>query len=693
MGCWRVVVFVATFVAGCDRKPIFKDPVPANEKGGFVVQCYNFTDLQHRIQPCSTARPYHNDDGGCACAQPGVALGLPPLADRNLALGAMAFQDTSCTGSYIAACMPRVIPTRGDWSEDGLPAGQLRLYRFLQNLPDNALRVVPLPQNIGNDPFGSLSGFEEAYKAEITRLDDPFPGEKREQVLNDVRNVMRSGCLLAHWAALQYYVTGFAAGSVDWPAAVNAIGAQQLRWTTTLDGFDLRTAAGNSTAWGDVTIIVPPGAEPVEPRVFVTHALEPNIICGPDLTYPALGEGFPTLLALGAGNREPYVSNAPPKSSGNIAPRQQAVLSPGSSALLTVGDLEPVTLNLTGGLELVLTACTSPASCTARLNSLVLRTSSFRMEGHDVAMLRIISGDVGTGTLVGSTLALTSLSAELEVKLTDGRYDIIPLTGGVALANWNVEQNRFVFAFSFSGVAQDVNFSVNGTAFGSFPNTSPSAHVTIVDPQPISQIDDRITVQCQAPNGTTVTLSGATSVDREDNVLKFAWYDADRNRLSSSANLTVSNLALGVTSLQLMAYDTIGLTANDRVDVEVVDTLPPRIEASDVCIAPPNHGVVELRLGSELLARAVDQCDGEIATLAIKNVTSSADAGLISWDPQSLCVKAERAGRETTDRTYSVTLSATDATGNEATSQVKIVVPHNGPITNCLRTQSLPSCN
>lgn len=681
---------------GCERKPTFVSAVPADEKGGFLVMCYSVTDFARRAEQCYDEYRYqgipvfHNYDGGCHCAQHGP-LTLPPLETESVASAAMSFDDYACSGSYIAACMPRVIPTDQEWNELGLPSGQLRLYKALEAFPDQALRIEPYSPN---QNWMNVGQFGE-YTANIGRVND---SRVRDKAIEDIRGVMFEGCRLAHWAALQYYITGVAAGSVNWPSALSEVSTKYYQYTTTLDGYDLYIPAhegefaDRNTSWGDAANRLGPGGVPVVLRNYVTHAITPLTACHPNLTYPALGVGYDTVLGFGVGAGPPKVSHAPPGSPRTV-PTQRVVLDSGSTTTLTVDTLEPIALGWRGSLEVTLSNCDAARRhCNATLNAVEIESAPFELAGYHVQMLRILATSVGDGGLSGNTLALTSFSATVEAKLTDGRYDFVPITSGVALANWDPAHNRFTIAINLSGTAEGSPFSLSGTMFGSFANTSPFSVAQVVSPTPIESSDSGASIECQSPQGTDVTLSAAASVDREDGVPKVTWYDSSRAILGTANEVTLAKLPVGATEALLTTYDTGGLTDNEDLSVNIVDTLPPQIEANDVCVSPPNRRNVNLRLGQELIVRALDQCEGELQTVEIVDVQSTVGAGVLSWSKDSVCVSAERQGSEREGRIYNVTLRATDATGNESTKIVAVTIVHNGPTSGCLKTQELPAC-
>jgi hypothetical protein len=316
--------------------------------------------------------------------------------------------------------------------------------------------------------------------------------------------------------------------------------------------------------------------------------------------------------------------------------------------------------------------------------------------GYDVAVLRVSATDAATGVLQGTTLAFDSFHATAEVKLTDGRYDYLPISTGALLARWDVVQNRFVIAFSFSATtAEGDEIDLNGTAFGEFNNTAPNAVVAIVSPTPRSESESSAIFECQSPQGTDVELSSDASSDREDGKPKSVWFDSHGTLLGTAEQLSLSDLAVDtITDLQLMVYDSGGFAQNQPYSLSVVDTLAPVIDAGDICLWPPNHNAVSVRLGREIRATAIDMCEGDLSSaIQITNVTSSHGGGVVSWSATGACLAAARDGSGKDTRTYAITLQAADSKGNIATRIVNVSVPHDQRERRaCLQTSTLESC-
>jgi hypothetical protein len=139
-------------------------------------------------------------------------------------------------------------------------------------------------------------------------------------------------------------------------------------------------------------------------------------------------------------------------------------------------------------------------------------------------------------------------------------------------------------------------------------------------------------------------------------------------------------------------------TASDRCGnvvaatqvIEVVDTQPPVVTASDelvACLWPPNHAFacIDRELLSPTLA---DACSEEVAWELADCLSSQPDDELgdgstdedcvVAADGQSACLRAERQGLDPAGRTYSLAARATDACGNVSAPVVvgTVRVPH-----------------
>ncbi len=140
---------------------------------------------------------------------------------------------------------------------------------------------------------------------------------------------------------------------------------------------------------------------------------------------------------------------------------------------------------------------------------------------------------------------------------------------------------------------------------------------------------------------------------------------------------------LGVTDVTCTATDDSGNQTVKTFTVTVTDTTPPAIEsawATPNVLWSPNHKMVDIAIG----AVASDVCDAapawKITGVASNEPINGLGDGdtapdwLITGD-QSLKLRAERGGKGS-GRVYTITIQATDASGNAATATVVVTVPH-----------------
>ncbi len=114
---------------------------------------------------------------------------------------------------------------------------------------------------------------------------------------------------------------------------------------------------------------------------------------------------------------------------------------------------------------------------------------------------------------------------------------------------------------------------------------------------------------------------------------------------------------------------------------EVGDTTPPtlQVSATPVSLWPPNHKLVPITV-------TVDVSDDTDPSPSVKLVSVSCDDACdpaldiadVSYgtDDRQFQLRSERKGTNTAGRMYTITYSATDASGNKTTATTKVAVPH-----------------
>jgi hypothetical protein len=141
-------------------------------------------------------------------------------------------------------------------------------------------------------------------------------------------------------------------------------------------------------------------------------------------------------------------------------------------------------------------------------------------------------------------------------------------------------------------------------------------------------------------------------------------------------------LPLGANVLAVMVKDPVGNSASCSTLVTVVDTTPPVIgvvSADPNVLWPPNHKMIAVKVRAEV----TDTCGP--ATWKILRVSSNeaADAkgsGHTATDwkitgDHTLTLRAERSGKGS-GRVYTITIQASDVSGNTSQKTVTVTVPH-----------------
>jgi hypothetical protein len=176
---------------------------------------------------------------------------------------------------------------------------------------------------------------------------------------------------------------------------------------------------------------------------------------------------------------------------------------------------------------------------------------------------------------------------------------------------------------------------------------------------------------------TDVHLDGSGSSDPDGDVLHFEWSEAGALLAEGSAPMV--QLPKGEHFIELRVTDPSGASATDEVEVRISDTTAPTISgagASPGSLWPPNHKMWTVQVSYSLS----DACDASpLAWLSVES--SDPDSGMSSedvpgdievLDAHTVRLRAERFEHA---RTYTITIHARDADGNESSRSVAVVVP------------------
>lgn len=200
--------------------------------------------------------------------------------------------------------------------------------------------------------------------------------------------------------------------------------------------------------------------------------------------------------------------------------------------------------------------------------------------------------------------------------------------------------------------------------------------------------------------GHAITLGGTVSDDDGD-LLSFEWREGSTVHHSGTVQtveggtpvalpayaIPEPGLSVGVHVIQLVIDDEESDEVVSEITVEVIDTTAPTLAPcpSHGMLWPPNHELVTVTIA----ANAADP-NGSAPQLAASVTSDEPDEGLGDGDTandiQNLQVDSET-GTITVDlrversgtgdgRTYTITLEATDASGNSSMAEVTVLVPH-----------------
>lgn len=182
-------------------------------------------------------------------------------------------------------------------------------------------------------------------------------------------------------------------------------------------------------------------------------------------------------------------------------------------------------------------------------------------------------------------------------------------------------------------------------------------------------------MECAGPNGMDVALDGSGSSDADGDALTYTWSE-DGIDLGTGKILTV-NLGLGEHIITLTVDDGNGGTASDEVVINVVDTTPPTIDVTVEAtnLWPPDGKMTLVASGIS----ATDVCCDAKVDVSVASSAADDDGDIEIVDngdgTYDVSVRAKRAGKGG-DRTYTITLTATDCADNQAIEVVEVTVSH-----------------
>lgn len=194
------------------------------------------------------------------------------------------------------------------------------------------------------------------------------------------------------------------------------------------------------------------------------------------------------------------------------------------------------------------------------------------------------------------------------------------------------------------------------------------------------------TLECQGSGGATIDLNGSGSRDPDCDVLSYTWIGPFGVRTSRKPKVF---LPVGTSVVTLVVSDGWpSSTSSDTTTITVVDTQPPSLHVTltPTSLWPANHRMVRINA----TVNAADSCGGPAPQVVLTSITSNQpmngsgegntngdiqEADFDTFD-QSFLLRAERAGGDPYGRTYTVTYTATDASGNRTRVSATVHVPH-----------------
>lgn len=222
-------------------------------------------------------------------------------------------------------------------------------------------------------------------------------------------------------------------------------------------------------------------------------------------------------------------------------------------------------------------------------------------------------------------------------------------------------------------------------------SSSATTHVTVTAPvnhPPVANAGASQNVGCAGLNGTALTLNGSGSSDPDGDVLSYVWKDQGGNVIGSTAVVQLT-LSPGTQMFTLTVTDPGGLSSSATTQVTIQDTTSPTLSVSlsPNSLQPPNHKLIPITA----TVSASDACSANVAVRLVSITSNEPDNGLgdgdqpndiqaingglvpFGTDVRSFLLRSERSGMGS-GRIYTVTYSATDASGNSTSASAVVVV-------------------
>lgn len=206
-----------------------------------------------------------------------------------------------------------------------------------------------------------------------------------------------------------------------------------------------------------------------------------------------------------------------------------------------------------------------------------------------------------------------------------------------------------------------------------------AAKMVVVDTNtaPTANAGSNVTLEATAPAGTSVPLNGTGSVDAENNIVSYEWYEGV-TLIATGAAPSVA-FPVGVHTLRLRVTDALGLFSDSFVTVTITDATPPVISAlsaSPTVLRPSSGAMVPVTV----TATVSDNADAAPVTKILSVSSTEPDPGPQPGDQSpdfqitgNLTVLL-RAERFSVLRRYTLLVECRDAQNNASTKTVTVDV-------------------
>jgi hypothetical protein len=199
-----------------------------------------------------------------------------------------------------------------------------------------------------------------------------------------------------------------------------------------------------------------------------------------------------------------------------------------------------------------------------------------------------------------------------------------------------------------------------------------------VNRPPVADAGPDQQLECGGGPGTTATLDASSSFDPDGDAMQFKWKDANGEVVGNTSRVSVP-VTMGAQLFTVRVDDGRGGSAVDSVTVTVGDSAPPVVTgaaASPDVLWPANNKMVPVTVS----ASATDGCDSapSCRIVSVRSNEAGESSGRTDWEivgELALNLRAARLGHGP-GRVYTITLECRDASGNAATANVTVTVPH-----------------